>query len=210
MGVEVSLQDDARTVLLNISSLDKRKEYTLTATSITDKAKSANTQPETEKAVAFFPDVGGLMYEYIHPHKNNTGMMPNFEALEITRTGTTDRPSVDVASHEDNFALRFTGQLRISETGTYTFRSVSDDGSRLYIDDRLVVDNPGLHAKKEESGTVNLRSGTHNIRITYFERTGGQHLAVSWKTPSSEWQKLPKTLLTQPLQTSSAPDMGGK
>ena len=64
--------------------------------------------------------------------------------------------NVPQRKQQDRFGLRFTGAILISKSGKYTFYTNSDDGSRLYIGKRFVVNNDGNHAMKEKSGTIHL------------------------------------------------------
>jgi hypothetical protein len=64
----------------------------------------------------------------------------------------------------------------------YTFFTESDDGSRLFIGNDLVVDNDGLHGMQERSGSIGLRAGTHAIRVTFFEAGGGAGLIARWSS----------------------------
>jgi hypothetical protein len=79
--------------------------------------------------------------------------------------------------------------------GIYTFYTASDDGSRIYIDDKLIVDNDELHGIIEKSGVIALGEGYHPIHITFFEKTGGEDLKVYWKGPGIEKQLLPDSIL---------------
>jgi Ca2+-binding RTX toxin-like protein len=110
--------------------------------------------------------------------------------------GTTSGISHTLASGE-RFALRFTGFMNITAEGTYTFYTNSDDGSQLFIDDQLVVDNGGLHAVQEKSGSISLSSGLHKIVVTMFEQTGGEFLAVSYQGPETGGKvSLPSTIFS--------------
>lgn len=81
----------------------------------------------------------------------------------------------------DNFAIRWEGFLVISLPGVYTFYLKSDDGSKLYIDKRKVVDNDGLHGVKTKSGRVKLTSGQHYFFATMFEKTGAAAFTCIYK-----------------------------
>jgi hypothetical protein len=61
----------------------------------------------------------------------------------------------------------------------FAFFTESDDGSRLLIGGRQVVLNDGMHAMEEKKGEIALAGGLHSIRVEFFERTGGEGLAVS-------------------------------
>src|SRR5437762_3461417 len=69
----------------------------------------------------------------------------------------------------DHFYIRWTGKLRAPQAGKYTFFLESDDGSRLYLDGKEVVDNGGLHGMEEKSGEVQLTEGDHEVKIEFFE-----------------------------------------
>jgi len=67
------------------------------------------------------------------------------------------------------FAIDYTGKFWIEKPGLYGFALTSDDGSRLYIDDQVVVDNDGLHPPVTKSGIIELSGGIHRIRVQYFQ-----------------------------------------
>ncbi|MEQ1933149.1 MAG: alpha-L-fucosidase [Fimbriimonadaceae bacterium] len=77
--------------------------------------------------------------------------------------------------------LVFHGAIEIKATAMIRFSLNSDDGSRLYVDDKLVVDNDGLHGPATVVGDAPLAKGWHTIRVEYFNKTGGAHLDLTWK-----------------------------
>ena len=83
----------------------------------------------------------------------------------------------------DDFAMRTRGRLEIAEAGDYVFYLTSDDGSALYIDDVRVVDNDGIHGAFEQSVTVALDAGWHDVEIRYFEAGGQAVLDLDWSGP---------------------------
>ncbi|UOB16881.1 PA14 domain-containing protein [Abyssalbus ytuae] len=95
----------------------------------------------------------------------------------------------------DTFSIRYTGYINITATGNYTFYTNSDDGSKVYIDGIEVVDNDGLHAVVESSGSINLTTGMHDIEILFFENGGGESLTVDYSGPSISRQSLPFSIL---------------
>ncbi|MBL7259313.1 family 16 glycoside hydrolase [Paractinoplanes lichenicola] len=98
----------------------------------------------------------------------------------------------------DNFVTHALANLTAPAAGAYTFRLVSDDGSKLYIDDALVVDHDGLHdVEPPGEGTVELTAGVHKLRVEHFDKTGGQRLTLSWKTPGAgDFEVVPTSALT--------------
>ncbi len=83
----------------------------------------------------------------------------------------------------DNFALRFEGYLRIERAGEYRFHLTSDDGSKLFLDDKLVVANDGVHAPSTVSGSVKLTKGVHKLTADVFNAGGGVELSVEIEGP---------------------------
>ena len=75
--------------------------------------------------------------------------------------------------------------------GTWKFFTESDDGSRLWIDGELVVDNDGVHGNREVAGEVELKAGEQPIEVAMFERGGGASLTVRWEGPDLEKQVVP-------------------
>ena len=80
----------------------------------------------------------------------------------------------------DNFAVRWTGRMRVFRTGHYRLRIYSDDGSKLWIDSRHrpTINNDGLHGWRKREATKHLRAGWRFVRLEMFERGG--HAGVSF------------------------------
>jgi len=78
----------------------------------------------------------------------------------------------------EHVALRFEGDIKIDTPDVYVFELTSDDGSRLWIDDALVVDNDGLHSALAKRSRVALGQGLHKIEVHWFNKTGGAELSV--------------------------------
>jgi len=81
---------------------------------------------------------------------------------------------------KDNFAVRWTGLLKIRSHGNYRFWTYSDDGSKLWIDNGQVVNNDGLHGWRGRSGSKALGAGTHVFKAEMFERGGGAGFEVKY------------------------------
>lgn len=128
----------------------------------------------------------GLKFDYYLPSVGNVAL----ETLEkltpkasgIAPTVTFDLPEI---TERDAFAMRFTGTVSITEPGRYTFYLNSDDGSRLYLDGKELINNDGLHGPVEKSESVELSSGGHQIVVTYFDNGGGDALSLAWRGPGN-------------------------
>ena len=130
-----------------------------------------------------------------HYYEGRWHALPDFAQLAPKHTTTTTTISLDPAEREDEIGLVFEGYVKVPETGVYTFYTASDDGSQLFINGEVVVDNDGLHGTQTEAGQVALEAGLHALRVTFFERTGGESLTVSWAGPGFEKQHLRGTAL---------------
>ena len=133
-----------------------------------------------------------LSYAY---YEGNWSKLPNFGNLSPKKTGSVDNFTLSPRSKDDYYAFKFEGSISISTSGTYTFYTSSDDGSQLYIDGKLVVNNDGLHSARERSGQQYLSAGNHSIKVTFFEKTGGALLNVSYKGPNISKKRIPDSVL---------------
>lgn len=91
----------------------------------------------------------------------------------------------------DGFGGIFQGYFLALQTQEHTFSLVSDDGSRLWIGDQLVVDNDGVHASERADGSIQLGFGYHQIRIEYFDATRDAELRVLVSAPSISERVVP-------------------
>jgi hypothetical protein len=96
---------------------------------------------------------------------------------------------------QELYAMRLTGVIDVPADGVYRFWTGSDDGSRMWIGNRLVVDNDGLHAYTEIPGDLALRKGKYAIRVGYFEAGGGHILRVFWAGPGFAKREIPASSL---------------
>jgi hypothetical protein len=67
------------------------------------------------------------------------------------------------------FAMDYTGRFWIETPGEYKFALTSDDRGKLYIDGRLAIDDDGIHLSERRTASVELNSGVHRIRVSYFQ-----------------------------------------
>ena len=101
------------------------------------------------------------------------------------RTVVVDNLELPPSNGVTHYAYRYSGQIDIVTSDTYTFYVSSNDGTQLLIDGNLVVDNNGRHAAREEQGTVSLSVGKHSIELRYFQAGGTEALDVFWSKGSA-------------------------
>jgi len=134
--------------------------------------------------------VPGLKYEYFeYP---NTSPAPNPEGQAVVRSGVIHDLSKLPEHRDSDFAFRYSGFVDVPEEGSWTFFTRSDDGSRLYLDGKLLVQNDGTHPMVEKSGTAELAAGRHSVEVLMFERGGGEGLEVRWESKECD---VPKAII---------------
>ncbi len=136
--------------------------------------------------------VSGIQYVY---YEGDWNVLPDFTKLKPVKQGTLAAFDLSPRNLPEYFGLEYTGYVQVPEEGVYAFFTDSDDGSRLYIGDKMIVDNDGLHGMVEERGVIALSAGLHPIRVQFFQKSGGRDLKVSLEGPSAEKQVIPGTML---------------
>lgn len=126
-----------------------------------------------------------VRYEF---YEGTWNSMPNFDALTAISDGYQDALFLPPVSRADNYGLRLSTSINLPTSGNYTFYVGSDDGSRLYIDNDLIVDNDGVHRLIVEENSVNLAAGNHSLVLEYFENAGAARLFVDIEGPGIERQ----------------------
>ncbi len=124
--------------------------------------------------------------------------LPDFSRLQAVASGTAHEFSIDdiTLPRGDNIAVTFDGKLQITTPGDYSFMLASDDGSKLYIDGKAVVDNDGSHGVIMANGHVELSPGKHDIRVEWFNGGGGAWLGAFFEGPGIPRQFIDPNLLT--------------
>ena len=122
-----------------------------------------------------------LAYRYFEGEWNK---LPDFAALKPAAEGTIEGFDVSVAKRNDNMALEFQGYLHVKDEGEYTFFLTSDDGSKLFLDDQLAVDNDGIHPPTLKEGKVRLKPGVHKLVVGVFNGGAGVEVDLEIQGPN--------------------------
>lgn len=132
--------------------------------------------------------LNGLDYQY---YEGAWNYLPDFSQIFPVKSGTIDNLSFSPIMQQDNFAMQYSGFIDIPMDGYYTFYLNSDDGSKLFIGDLNLINNDGLHSASEASGRIGLKAGKHAFTVTFFEKTGGEVLTLSYEGPGIGKQLVP-------------------
>ena len=89
------------------------------------------------------------------------------------------------------FAIDYQGRIMLPQAGTYTFRLSSDDGSKLFIDGRELIDNDGIHGMSAVDAEAQLAAGIHDVRVQYFQGPREEvALVLEWGPSADELRPL--------------------
>ena len=151
----------------------------------------AFSRTEAHAAVHVDDTEPGLTVEYFE-QDGSWRQLPEFDSLTATSVLSAVRVDHTVAPRDENFGLCFRGYIYVPEDGVYGFHLTSDDGSHLFIDGSLVVDNDGVHGMRERSGYVALKEGLHQIELPFFQGRGGVGLALRCDGPGFDKREVPE------------------
>ncbi len=111
-----------------------------------------------------------------------------------------------------NLPFKADGYLFVDKDDNVVLQLSSDDGSRLFVDGQLLINNDGWHGSEPKEAEVALRAGYHPVRIDYFQAGGGRGLTLKWaRAGDPEFKTIPATNFAH--RKGEAPDgvmiMGG-
>lgn len=131
-------------------------------------------------------------------YHGNWESLPNFAEHKPVAEGVCSGLDLTVANRSDQFGVVFTGFLKLDQAGDYTFALGSDDGSRLSIDDREIVNVDGIHPHSTKEARTRLEAGVHAVRIEYFEQGGEETIRLELAGPGVPRQDASLLLTTDP------------
>ena len=156
---------------------------------------------DEEQSMAYLPATGtspkkqGVAYTY---YEGKCKRVADIAACNKVKEGVMKNFSIEEVAVPDHFAYDFRTLVKIPERGVYRFYTFSDDGSKLYIDGKLIVDNDGGHSGRRAEGKVALEAGYHELHLLYFEDYMGQELEVGYSGRNVLETVLPDTMLFVP------------
>lgn len=127
----------------------------------------------------------GIRYQVFHGKFN---ALPNFAELEEVRSGVAEKIDLDAMSgdRKEAFAILLNGYMEVEEDGLYRMTVISDDGSRIFVHDRMYIDHDGNHPPTPASRLIRLQKGLHPIRIQFYDGIGGHTLQFKLERFSKE------------------------
>lgn len=162
----------------------------------------ADGAPASKEETGYFRIIssGQIMgVNYACYEGENMDKLPDFNQLEAVSKGETYEFSLASINlpREEQVAVVFESQIEVSQGGEYTFYLASDDGSKLYVNDRQVVDNDGDHGVIERAGNIQLTPGKHRLKVAWYNGGGGKELYAFYKGPDIPKQIIPANVLVK-------------
>jgi predicted phosphodiesterase len=183
-GLEIRFTTDGsqpnKSSLLYTGPFSMNQSAKITAKAYTKEGYSSrNSTLSLEKsvpqpAVRLKDDIKGIAFNYF---EGEWEKLPDFSTLQPNKKGISQQVNLTEIGHrEDHFSVVLEGFVDIPKTGLYTFYLQSDDGSKLYLNGKLLIDHDGDHSSIDKTGQAILQDGKHSLRIEYFEKSGSQEL----------------------------------
>ena len=128
---------------------------------------------------------GGLKYSY---YEGNWDKLPDFENLKPVKTGIVDSVfNINKLPKKTDFACLFEGYFEVVKDGYYVFVLFSNDGSKMFLGDKLIIDNDGVRSTQSiKSFVLPLEKGFYPVRIEYFVKDEGSVFQLLYLEPESE------------------------
>ncbi len=164
---------------------------------VDDNRMSLPATTNVEKAKLLLPDEpknveAGIGYNYYTGSFNHVG---DFAEMKSIKSGIASIFNLDQKDRDQYFAFNFKGYIEIPNDGLYTFYLISNDGSKLLLNNKEIVNSDGLHPALERFKTVALKSGKHLLELKYFQGGGSNFLKLMWEGPGFEKEEVPSTVL---------------
>ncbi len=169
----------------------KRNDVQATMTAIEEEFRTLYQKDRGERVRG--TDLDELHYRF---YRDTWDRLPDFTTLKEEEAGELPLRLFDLAprSRNEAFGFVFEGQLIVPKEGRYTLYLDSDDGARLTIDGKTVIDYDGVHVLgQEKQASLDLAQGRLPIKLEYFQKSFGYGLKVAWSGPGVERRFLSAT-----------------
>ncbi len=196
---------------LSDSHIKKMVEYILSLDA--DQEAREGVAPEVEEKVEKYTPLADLkaadlipgLVTSVYSWKNLGNKIPNVKGKSPKYAGIMANfdnvRDDDFKGLRDDFVLVAEGYLEISKAQNYAFRTWSDDGSVMYLNDKKLIDNDGMHGVEYKETMVFLEEGLYNLRLEFMQGGGGKFLSMNWKPEDADaWAVIPREPLLHSME----------
>ena len=176
-------------------TLKLEKSTTIKAQAFKNGVKPSNVN--ISKIILADSLLNGWNYKY---YIGSWNKIPKFSKLIPAQIGKVYKIDLnEIHNLSDKFALHFSSEIEIKESGDYIFYLKSNDGSKLFINEKVIINADGLHGFSGGICEINLSKGKHKVKVEYFQAGGGKGLELQYKGPNIEKQNIPADVLFLPI-----------
>ena len=135
--------------------------------------------------------VADLKYEYYENQEDDWTQLPDFSQLDPTSNGYADFFNINaIKQRNQQYAIVYNGNLKVAEDGEVQIWLASDDGSKLWINNELLISHDGTHGPSEKSASLTLEKGNYPLTLHYFQGVGGAALQLFYQLNDQERKPL--------------------
>ncbi len=174
-----------KTSVLKMRSYDENLGFSITIPVKFEKAEYATASGLNNPSP-------GLKYKYFERFFVTSEDLDKEDPVE---TGIINNFTIADAHSKNYFGYIFEGYIKVPHSDIYTFYLLSNDGSRMYINGKEIIENDGNHGSIEEEGKIALKAGFHKIKINYMQCGGGKSLKVSWENSKFKKKEIDRNVL---------------
>lgn len=193
--------EDAQTMVSYVLSLDEGEDDGEGGAAKTVDINSIPTEKWLQSATnvsdrEMVPGLRAAVYQL--PKEPQTMADVNFNAKPTLQAVVreVDAGGEDFGDLKTNFAILATGYLFLDKDDNVLIQLSSDDGGKLFVDGKLLVNNDGHHGMDPKEVELALRKGYHDLRIEYFQAAGGRGITLKWaRAGDPEMKTIPATNL---------------
>lgn len=181
---QATLDDELKSTIMELSVYAFRLRVSIFGYNAPD----LRAMPDSVKKKYIIPSMGsgtGLYAEYFNNIDPNV-LSPTVIRIDslVNTWGGTGSPDPTI---NQKFSARWTGFVQPKFTGIYTFYTLSDDGIRLWVDGKLIINNWTDHLSKEDSGTISLIAGhIYDIKLEYYHKLNDAEITLFWQCPPNQ------------------------
>ncbi|MEK3702201.1 glycosyl hydrolase [Paenibacillus sp. FSL R10-2199] len=119
----------------------------------------------------------------------------NDNRIDFNWHGDSPAPGIG----KDSFSVRWTGKIKPVYSEKYTFTASSDDGIRVWIGGKLIIDSWKKQSGVSREGSITLTAATaYDIKVEYYENHGDASVRLMWQSPRQKQAVIPQNALTLP------------
>ncbi len=134
----------------------------------------------------------GVRFTY---HEAEVKSVDELDKVPVLARGVAPYFQMDSAKREEYFGFQYKTLWKVDTTARYHILCGSDDGTKVWLDGKLILDNDGAHGTSWVEAIADIDAGFHRLEVKYFQKTGGKTLTLNWEGPGFAETAIPASAL---------------